>query len=211
MMKLPLATALLFLCTPVLHAADISVIGLFPGKAVLVVDGKSPKTYSVGTAITPDIKLVDVNQTTATFDANGKRQRIDMGSHVNRVAPSASASVTLKADTRGQFVAQGQINGGTMRMLVDTGASLIAMPASDAQRLGIDYRKGKALSVNTANGITTAYHVVLDTVKVGDITVNQVDAMVQEVGLPFTLLGMSFLKRMEMRRDGDQMTLTKRY
>jgi aspartyl protease family protein len=193
------------------QAADISVIGVFPGKAVLVIDGRSPKTYSVGNTVTAGIKLVAVGQSNATFDANGKKQTIDLGEHVNRIAPSSGSSVTLSADERGHFVVQGQINGGTMRMLVDTGASMVSMSAADAVRLGIDYKKGQPGYVNTANGVAPVYQVKLDSVKVGDIVLNQVDGLVQEKGLPFTLLGMSFLNRTEMRRDGDQMVLTKRY
>jgi aspartyl protease family protein len=193
------------------QAADISVIGVFPGKAVLVVDGRSPKTYSVGNKVADGIKLVAVGQSNATFDANGKKQIIDLGEHINRIAPSSGSSVTLSADERGHFVVQGQINGGTMRMLVDTGASMVSMSAADAIRLGIDYKKGQQGFVNTANGVAPVYQVKLDSVKVGDIVLNQVDGLVQEKGLPFTLLGMSFLNRTEMRRDGDQMVLTKRY
>ncbi|CAL61051.1 Conserved hypothetical protein, putative aspartyl protease [Herminiimonas arsenicoxydans] len=210
-MKLPLLASLLSCVALQVQAADISVIGLFPGKAVLVIDGGSPKTYTVGNTVRPGIRLVDVNQTTATFDTEGKKQRIDIGGHVNRIAPSGASSVTLQADGRGHFMVQGQINGGTMRMLVDTGASLIALPAADARRLGIDYRKGQTAYVNTANGVVTAYQVVLNSVKIGDITLNQVDALVQENGLTFALLGMSFLNRTEMRREGEQMVLTKRY
>ncbi len=193
------------------QAADISVIGLFPGKAVLVIDGRSPKTYSVGNTVTSGIKLVDVNETTATFDANGKKQKIDIGGHVNRIAPSTGSTVTLQADARGHFVVQGQINGGVARMLVDTGATLVAIPAADAIRMGIDYKKGQPGYVNTANGVAPVYQVRLNSVKVGDIVLNQVDGLVQESGLPYILLGMSFLNRTEMRRDGDQMVLTKRY
>jgi len=204
--------ASLLCCTALqVQAADISVIGLFPGKAVLVIDGGSPKTYSVGNTVASGIKLVDVNESTATFDASGKKQKIVIGGHVNRIAPSGASSVTLQADGRGHFMVQGQINGGTMRMLVDTGASLIALPAADAKRLGIDYKKGQTAHVNTANGVTTAYQVVLNSVKIGDITLNQVDALVHENGLSFALLGMSFLNRTEMRREGEQMVLTKRY
>lgn len=210
-MKLPLLASLLCCIALQVQAADISVIGLFPGKAVLVIDGGSPKTYTVGNTVRPGIKLADVNQTTATFDTDGKKQRIDIGGHVNRIAPSGASSVTLQADGRGHFMVQGQINGGTMRMLVDTGASLIALPAADARRLGIDYKKGQTAYVNTANGVVTAYQVVLNSVKIGDITLNQVDALVQENGLTFALLGMSFLNRTEMRREGEQMVLTKRY
>jgi aspartyl protease family protein len=210
-MKTLLLAALLCLSALQVQAADISVVGLFPGKAVLVIDGGSPKTYSVGNTVTSGVTLVDVNQTTATFETNGKKQRIDIGGHVNRMAPSGSSTVTLQADARGHFLVQGQINGGTMRMLVDTGASMISFSAADARRLGIDYKKGRPTYVNTANGTVPAYHVMLNTVKVGDIVLNQVDALVQENELGFALLGMSFLKRTEMRREGEQMMLTKRF
>ncbi|MGV3654925.1 MAG: retropepsin-like aspartic protease family protein, partial [Noviherbaspirillum sp.] len=65
--------------------------------------------------------------------------------------------------------------------------------------------------IATANGQVPVYRVRLDTVRVGEIELTQVDATVQEQGLPFALLGMSFLNRTEMRRDGQHMTLTKRY
>jgi aspartyl protease family protein len=210
-MRPTIFAACLFLLAARALAADISVIGLFPGKAVLVIDDRSPKTYSVGDTVSAGIKLVAVNQATATLDVNGKRQQIDIGGHVNRIAPAGSASVTLQADGRGHFMVQGQINGGTMRMLLDTGATMIALSASDAMRLGIDYRKGQLGYVNTANGTAPVYRVKLNTVKIGDIELNQVDAVVQEAGLPFALLGMSFLNRTEMRREGEQMILTKRY
>jgi aspartyl protease family protein len=204
-------TAGLSIFASITQATDISVVGLFPGKAVLVVDGGSPKTYSVGNAVTDSIKLVNVNGTTATIEANGKRQNIAIGEHINRSAPSGSAKVTLQADGQGHYVAQGQINGGTVRMLIDTGATMIALPASEASRLGINYKNGRQGYVNTANGAVPVYMVKLNTVKIGDIELNQVDGVVQESGLPFILLGMSFLNRTEMRREGEQMTLTKRY
>jgi aspartyl protease family protein len=193
------------------HAADISVVGLFPGKAVLVVDGASPKTYSIGNTVSDGAKLVSVSDSSATIETNGKRQTIAIGGHVNRTGASGQGSITLQADNQGHFVTQGQINGGSVRMLVDTGATLIALPGSDARRLGIDYKKGKIGYSNTANGTTQVYLVKLDTVKIGDIELNQVDAVIHETGLPIILLGNSFLNRTDMRRDGEQMTLTKRY
>ncbi len=210
MRSISFAAALLFLA-PAAHAIDIGVVGLFPNKAVLVIDGRSPKTYSAGNTIADGIKLVSISESAATFDMNGKRQTIMIGEHFNRSAPSGPASVTLKADTRGHFMVQGQINGGTVQMLLDTGATMIALPASDAVRLGIDYKKGMIGYLNTANGTVPAYRVKLNTVKVGDIELNQVDAVVQEHGLPIILLGMSFLNRTAMQRDGEQMILTKRF
>ena len=96
-------------------------------------------------------------------------------------------------------------------MLVDTGATMVALPAADAVRFGINYKNGRPAYVNTANGAVPAYLVKLDSVKVGDIELHQVDAVVQEQGLPIILLGMSFLNRTEMRREGEQMVLTKRF
>lgn len=201
----------LFLPAGAALAADVGVVGLFPGKAVLVVDGHAPKTYSVGNQVSETIKLLTVTSSTATLEVDGKRQIIAIGEHINRTAPSGPASVTLKADGRGHFMAQGQINGRMVRMLLDTGATMIALSAADAHRLGINYKRGQLGMVNTANGPAPVYHVTLDTVKIGDIQLNQVEALVQETGLPFALLGMSFLNRTEMRREGQQMTLTKRY
>jgi len=211
-MRLAAFPALLLLSGAAL-AADISVVGVFPNKAVLVVDGGAPKTYSVGASIADGIKLVAADSSGATIDINGKRQTIAMGEHFNR-APSSGGgkqSVTLQADGQGHYMVSGQINGGSVRMLLDTGATLIALPASDAVRLGIDYKKGTPAYVNTANGVAPAYKIKLNTVKVGDIEINQVDALVQEQGLPIILLGMSFLNRTEMRRDGAHMVLTKRF
>ena len=192
-------------------ASDIGVVGLFPGKAVLGLAGNAPKTYSVGNTVSDTIKLVAVNSSTATFEINGKRQIISIGEHINHAARSSQSSVVLKADGRGHFMVQGQINGGTVRMLLDTGATMIGLSAADALRLGIDYKRGQPGMVNTANGAAPVYRVTLNTVKVGDIELNQVEALVQETGLPFALLGMSFLNRTEMRREGEQMTLIKRY
>ncbi len=204
-----LGACTLLACTQ-LQAADVSVVGAFPGKAVLVIDGGAPKTYSVGSSIPGGMKLVAVDSSGATFDNNGKRQMIAIGGHV-RSASKSNASTILKADGRGHFMVDGQINGGSVRMLLDTGATMVALPASDAKRLGIDYKQGRIGYLNTANGVVPAYQVMLNTVRVGDIELNQVEAVVQEQGLPIILLGMSFLNRTAMQRDGEQMVLTKRF
>ncbi|MDO8178508.1 MAG: TIGR02281 family clan AA aspartic protease [Undibacterium sp.] len=194
------------------HAADIGVVGLFPGKAVLVVGTSAPKIYAVGSNVVDGAKLVAADNVSATIEVNGKRQVLAIGEHVHRSSPSGNTSITLHAGANGHFMVQGQINGGSsVEMLVDTGASFISIPAADAKRLGINYKNGRIGRSSTANGIITVYLVRLDSVKIGDVELNQVDASVNEGGLPVTLLGMSFLNRMEMRRDGEQMTLTKRF
>ncbi|MGV3653680.1 MAG: retropepsin-like aspartic protease family protein [Noviherbaspirillum sp.] len=199
------------LCVSQAQASEIGVVGLFPGKAVLVVDGAAPRTYAAGARVAPDVRLISVDSGAATLEIKGRREVIAIGGHVNRQAPGGRQQATLQANTQGHFITQGQINGGSMTMLVDTGATLIALSAADAVRLGIDYRKGRRGMIATANGQVPVYRVRLDTVRVGEIELTQVDATVQEQSLPFALLGMSFLNRTEMRRDGQHMTLTKRY
>ena len=127
-------------------------------------------------------------------------------------ASSGTQSVTLNADSRGHFVTTAMINGATVRVLVDTGASLISMSSNDARRLGINYEAGQRTFSSTANGVVPVYRVKLDTVKVGDITLHNVDGVVHvSDNLPVVLLGNSFLNRMEMKRAGERMVLTKRY
>jgi aspartyl protease family protein len=212
------ASVRILLFTPLLaaiacgvQAADIAVVGLFPNKAVLVVDGGAPKTYAVGSTVAEGVRLVAADGSSATIEMHGKREAIAIGSAASRQTSGERPSVSIAPDIRGHYLVEGSINGGNVRMLLDTGATLVALPAADARRLGIDYRKGRIGYLNTANGVTTAYQVRLDTVKVGEIELHQVDAIVQEQGLPIVLLGMSFLNRTEMRRTGQQMVLTKRF
>ena len=204
------AAALLLTCDG-LQAASVGVVGLFPGKAVLIIDGAAPKTFSVGSQVADGIKLLAVTDTIATLDDHGKRQTLGIGTHSSHADASGSASVTLQGDARGHFVAPARINDLAVPMLVDTGASMITLSSQDARRLGIDYKNGQQGFASTANGRVAVYQVRLNSVKIGNIELSQVDAVVQEQGLPFALLGMSFLNRTQMLRDGERMVLTKRY
>jgi aspartyl protease family protein len=95
--------------------------------------------------------------------------------------------------------------------VVDTGASVVSISSADAQRLGINYTRGKPATMLTANGPARAYRVIFESVRVGDITLENVEGVVMEnLSMP-ALLGMSFLNRMNMRREGQLLTLTKRF
>jgi len=193
-------------------ATEVTVAGLFPNKAVVQIDGGTVQTLTVGQKTSTGVTLMSVDRDSATFDIQGKRATLRMGQqHVSR-STSSAASVVLSADTRGHFVTDGQINGVPIRFIVDTGATVISIPAGEARRMALDFRKGQMVMMNTANGTTPAYRIKLDTVRVGDVSVNNVDAVVMEAAsLQAALLGMSFLNRMDMKRAGDIMTLTKRY
>ena len=104
------------------------------------------------------------------------------------------------------------MNGVSLRFLVDTGASSVVLSSADARRAGVSYLAGTRVLTQTANGVVPVYTVKLDTLRVGDITLNNVDAAVIEGDkLPIALLGMSFLNRMEMKRDGMTLTLIRRF
>jgi aspartyl protease family protein len=88
---------------------------------------------------------------------------------------------------------------------------MISIGRADARRVGINYLQGQKGLSNTANGVAPVYKVKVDTVRIGDITLNNVDALVHDQDIPWVLLGMSFLNRVEMRREGGNLTLIKRY
>lgn len=194
--------------------SEINIVGLSEGKAVVAIgtNGK-PKVVRDGERLPNGAKLVKAMPDSAVFEIDGKRRTLTMASRVS-AGPSSGGGggrVTLVADGQGHFVTVGSINGASVRFLVDTGATLISIGLSDARRIGLEYLKGEQGFSRTANGVAKVYKVRLDTVKIGDITLNGVDALVHEADLPWALLGMSFLNRVEMMRQGDDLTLVKRY
>lgn len=202
----------LILMVPRVHAVDVGLAGLFPGKALLTIGGGPPRIVAVGVTTPEGVKVVSTDGETATLEVSGKKRVLRVGQNV-AAQPSTSGSqkVVLTADSAGHFLTSGNINGTTVRFLVDTGASMVSLGASDARRIGIDASKGEQAITSTANGQAVVTRVKLDNLRVGEITMNNVDALVHQQDMPFALLGMSFLNRMEMQREGDTMTLKKRY
>ncbi len=206
----------LLLCAPCLAAAaDIHVIALTAGKAVVKINGGKTQALAVGQTTPEGVKLISATSESAVFEVAGKRQTLvaGEGGAIATAAPAGRGnSVTLTADGRGHFVTTGVVNGTSLQFLVDTGATSVVLSSSDAKRVGINYLNGPRAVSQTANGPVPVYRVKLDTLKVGDIEINNVDAMVVEGDrLPIALLGMSFLNRMDMRREGQTMTLINRF
>jgi aspartyl protease family protein len=205
------ALALLVAATPA-WALDVQLIGTFGDQAaVLSIDGGEPKTVRAGQKF-GSVSVISVAKDRATVDIEGKRRTLQRGQHyTSKSASDDRQSAVLAADGRGHFHADGAINGGSMRFILDTGATSIALPAADAVRLGLDYRKGRPGTIHTANGPAPVWRVKLDSVRVGGIELQNVDALVLEQGLDVGLLGMSFLNRVEMFRSGETMTLKRRF
>jgi aspartyl protease family protein len=213
-----LSAFIAFAATPLAAAAvDVNVVGLTAGKAIVVIGNAPPRLMRAGDT-TNGVRLISASSESAVFEIGGKRetltlgQRAAVGAAVGTAEGSGRPSVTLTANNLGHFITNGEINGISIRFLVDTGASSVALSADDAKRAGVNYLAGSHGFSSTANGVVPVYHVMLDSITVGDITLHNVDAVVFEGHkLPIALLGMSFLNRMEMKRDGTKMTLVKRY
>ena len=195
----------------VAQAADVALVGLLAGKAMVVIDGGKRQTLAVGAATTEGVKLLAIEAGAAMFEIEGKQRRVKIGQSVVSAAGVERPATTLTADVRGHFIAQGSINGTSMRFLVDTGATFISLGAADAKRAHIDMSQAEQGMTMTANGAARVWKLKLASVKLGNISMSDVDATVHEQDMPVVLLGMSFLNRMEIRRDGPSMTLTQRF
>lgn len=119
---------------------------------------------------------------------------------------STTKEVTLQRNRYGHYVTEGQINGQVLTFLLDTGASDISIPDKIAKKLRLKY--GQERQYQTANGVITGYLTMLDTVKIGDIELNNVRASINpKMSNDEILLGMSFLKHIEFTQRGDTLIL----
>jgi aspartyl protease family protein len=208
-------------------ALDVNLVGLFPNKALVQIEGGAMRTLAVGDKTRENVVLLSVTRDSATFDIQGQRVALTMGPARTQASPATPAPTNVAVaaqspvaaanyakvatDARGDLVADGEVNGMAVRFAVDTGATFITLPAREASRLGLDYHKGRKVVMETANGDVSAYRLKLDTVRVGNVALNDVDAVITEGdSLPIALLGMSFLNRVDIKREGTNLTLTKR-
>nr|WP_236581441.1 TIGR02281 family clan AA aspartic protease [Hydrogenophaga sp. BPS33] len=199
-------------------AQQVALSGMAGGKALVNIDGASPRFMAPGQSH-QGVKLLSLQGEAAVFDINGQRQTLRVGdapvSVGSRGTPGTDTGgrqrIVLTADSRGHFFPSGQINGRAVQFLVDTGASSVILSESDAKRINLDYTKGRRVIVNTANGNVSGHQVRLDSVRVGDAQVYGVDAIVLPQPMLFVLLGNTFLTRFQMQRHNDQLVLEKRF
>ncbi|MBS0370365.1 MAG: TIGR02281 family clan AA aspartic protease [Proteobacteria bacterium] len=194
------------------EATEVALAGVFPGKVLVVINGGSPRALPVGATTQEGVRVIAVDSDGAVVEVDGRRQRLIVGQQaLNLGGDGRRVSVTVQADSRGQFHVPGSINGSAIRFVVDTGATYVSLGRGDASRAGIDVSRAEPVMMQTANGVAQAWKVKLDSVRVGDVVLRNVDGIVQGTDMPFALLGMSFLSRMEMRHDGPSLQLRQRY
>jgi aspartyl protease family protein len=117
--------------------------------------------------------------------------------------------VVLLRNRHGHYVFDGEINRHKVTFLVDTGATVTAIPGGMQQKLGL--KAGPATSVSTANGLTTAYFTHLDQLAIGEIELFDVNAsIIPGMGVNEILLGMNVLKHFELIQSGNQLTIRQR-
>jgi aspartyl protease family protein len=161
------------------------------------------------------LKFVVVVGVAAVSAALAAQTVMDMGRHEAQAAPMAAvaslrsdrgepeqpaagqpASIAKAAD--GHYWAEAKVNGTRVRFLVDTGATAVALSMADATRLGIDpVRLEYTHKVTTASGEARAARVTLDSVSVAGARIDDVEAYVIESGLETSLLGMTYLGRLQ--------------
>jgi aspartyl protease family protein len=188
-------------------AASVYVKALGYDNAEVIINDSAPVVLWVGETSPEGVKLQSVVEGTAVFEIDGKPWTL-------KARQGTYSQASLQADRRGQFFLMAQVNGTPVAAVIDTGATSVSMNSEDADRLGIDYLLEPRVVVNTANGPANAYLVTLESVQVGEIVLRKVQGTIIEGGrtqLPLVLIGMSFLRQVDMQRSGNTMQLLKRY
>ena len=182
--------------------------------ALLLIDGE-PHTLSVGQTVA-GVRLIALDEAGATVEVGGHRQTLTLGATPGHVGDSLTASedhgrIVLAAGPGGHYTPTGTINGHATHFLLDTGATTVTISQAEAERLGLHFLDGRHIMTQTANGTVPAHLIMLDSVRIGDVEVHGIDAIVIPGQLNDVLLGNTFLSRFQMHRDNDVMTLELRY
>lgn len=214
-MKSPWIAALAFAMTAV-NAGEPTLLAVM-GNKVSVSFGGKPITLQVGGSH-EGIKLVAISGESAIFESGGKRSTVQLGQNVYMAGSSVTASndsnrkVTLFDAGRGHFMATLTANGGSAQGLIDTGATFLSLSARHASALGIKPDRTQPVRLSTAQGMTQAWKTRITALKIEGIALYNVEAVVHDSNFPeVALIGMSILNQMDMQRDGDRMTLAKKY
>ena len=205
-LRVALAFCLALLVPAAARATTVMVMSLEADRAQLLVNGSAVRSLRSGQSSPEGVRLVSADRTKAVVEVDGKTLTLGLGQ-------STVATAELKADARGHFVTVAYVNGVPTRAIIDTGATAVAIAAGEAQRIGIAYAGAPRVQMATAGGARTGYRVRLASVQVGQITLHGVDGVVIEGGgseLPITLIGMTFLNGVDLRRVGDTLLLTRR-
>jgi aspartyl protease family protein len=210
--SLLIAFVLLVISRTAIPVENIAVQALFPGKAVVMIDGQR-RTLAIGDTSPEGVKLLSANSEKAILEIEGEQKEYVPGSSISyNFEKPEILEEKIFANDRGMFLSIGSINGRSVRFLVDTGATSVAMNRTQAKKLGIRYRiDGESTVSSTASGFVRSYRVRLKSVSLGKIKRRNVEAMVIDGNHPGPiLLGMSFLKGLKIEKSGNALLLKQR-
>jgi aspartyl protease family protein len=190
----------------------VSLSGSLGSKALLVINGV-PRTVDAGQTV-DGVRLVTVQGDRAEVVVEGRRLALRIGAAPVNLSgaptPGTGSRIVLTADTGGHFVSNGTVNCRQARFMVNTGATMVSLSQADAERIGLNFRNAPRGVVRTANGDVPVHRVILDSVRVGDVLVRSVEAVVLPSAMDHVLLGNSFLSRFQMRRENDRLELQRK-
>lgn len=194
-------------------AAQIAVKALFRDKALLEINGRR-RLLEVGQTSPEGVTLLATDPASARLRIDGTEREVGLDGRIaadfGRAREPRRVLVGPAAD--GHYYIDGAVNGTSVRFVVDTGASTVAMNRHDARRVGLLYRvDGVPMTVETASGPAPAWRVDLRSVKLRAIELRGVTGVVIDGDFPSTaLLGQSCLNRLDMRREGVMLELRER-
>ena len=139
--------------------AQVALQGMMGNKALLIIDGGAPKAIAPGETH-KGVKVLSTQGDQAVVEIDGQRHTLRVGdapgSFGGGVAQRGN-KIVLTAGSGGHFVTVGAINGRSVQFMVDTGATGVGMSVADAERIGLDYKKGQQIRLNTANGVAPGW------------------------------------------------------
>ena len=203
-------------CVLVIHAAsampNVSVHGLFGKSAVLVINGKQ-RLMKQGQTSPEGVSLISSNGSEVVLAVEGKRFTLGLSQQISSNFQAAEiAELRIPRGHNDHYFVTGYINGHPVEFLVDTGASAVVVNINQAKALGIDYRNGEKIQVNTASGISDARNVMLSKLTIGNITLHNIRCIVNISSHPTTaLLGNTFLSKVQMSEDEGVLVLRKKF
>lgn len=192
---------------------QVRVLALFPGKAMLWIDGKQ-RLLSNNQRSPEGVQLLDASAERAIVLMAGEKRTLRLGGVVSsRYRRPAYREVRVIRNGRGSYAIKGRINGRSVNFLVDTGASNVALGEDEARQLGIPFELyGDPIRVYTASGVSEGYRITFDSVQVGEIKLRNVEGnVVMGNGPNKALLGMSFLNRLQFENQNNVMVLRQKF
>lgn len=191
------------------QAQGVVLAGRMGERALLVIDGRA-HTLAVGQTAA-GVRLLRWTGDSAEVERAGASYALRLGGTPAQIgaapAPVGGREIVIPAGPGGHFTAGGSINGRATRFMVDTGATMVSIGRDDAERLGLDLKAARASVTQTANGPVAVQSLTLTSLRVGDVELSNVHAIVLPSAMPYVLLGNSWLGRFQMRRENDVMRL----